>query len=337
MSNMSKKLSVCLLILVFTVLLFAFTTSTAARTLKLAHVTGVEYIYHIAAQEIGAMLEELTNGELSIEIYPGGQLGGERDIIESLQMGTLDMAFVAVAPLSSFSSVLLGIDMPFLFENADETISVLVGTPLGKTLLDSLEEVKLKGMALWVIGMRSVLNKVRPINTPSDLAGLKIRLMENPVHLDTFRALGASVTPIPFTEVYLAVQTGVAHGAENDAQTLHTISLEEVAKYYSLTSHFANNVVLIMSLDTWNSLTLNQKYIFEYIIDKYTPTFLQKAKEGNEKYMQVFIDTGVQVNIPQLELFREATKPVLEKFKEQYPEILWVVNEVNKLAAQLRD
>ncbi|MFP4066796.1 MAG: TRAP transporter substrate-binding protein DctP, partial [Spirochaetaceae bacterium] len=162
---------------------------------RLAHVVNEQDGFHIAAEKFEELVEERSEGKITIEISPNAELGDERTLLESMQMGSVDMGVITNGPVANFVEEIAVFELPFLFPTPEDAYSVLDGE-IGQELLDKLEEVDLKGLAYAERGFRNLTNSVRSVQGPEDVDGLKIRVMENPVYVDTFRALGANTVPM---------------------------------------------------------------------------------------------------------------------------------------------
>ncbi len=203
--------------------------------IKLAHTVPVTHAYHKGYVKFKEMVAEMTDGQVDVTIYPHGTLGGDIQAADSVQMGIAQMALTGTFALYDYNPKWAVMDLPYLFKNYEDVDRIING-PIGEELLK-----KPVGNA-YVLGFmengfRHVSNNKRPIKTLADFKGLKIRTMEAPVHVSAFRALGASPTPMPFGELYTALQTGVVDGEENPPSLFYTMKFYEVQKYFSLTSH----------------------------------------------------------------------------------------------------
>ena len=176
-------------------------------TLRLAHVVNEQDGFHIAATKLEELVEERTDGKVNIEIFPNASLGDERTLLEGMQIGTVDMGVITNGPVANFVEEMAVFELPFLFPSPEAAYSVLDG-PIGQELLDKLADVNLKGLAYAERGFRNLTNSERAVNSPEDLDGLRIRVMENPVYTDTFRELGANAIPMAWTEALTAMQQG---------------------------------------------------------------------------------------------------------------------------------
>lgn len=201
-------------------------------------------------------VRQRTNGQINIIVYGGGQLGDQRDYIEGIQLGTIDVAKVSAAPLGQFSDSLQVVSLPFIFRDQAHQHAVLRGE-IGQRLMSELEQNGFKGLTFMDSGFRSVTTSTGPVRTPADLRGLKIRVMASAPLIDTINALGATAVPMGQAEVYVALQQTVIDGWENNEPTVIAFNMQEVAKYYSYTRHVSIPDILIMSADSFNALPAN--------------------------------------------------------------------------------
>jgi tripartite ATP-independent transporter DctP family solute receptor len=291
----------------------------AKKTLKLATVTPDHHAYTKGAQEFASLVEEGTNGEVVIKVYGGGQLGkGERELLEGLQLGTIDLAVTATGPVSNFSEDMGVVDLPFLFTGNEHVDKVLDG-PIGRSLLDGLEKADIKGLAFFENGFRNFTNSKRSLRKPEDFKGLKFRTMENPVHLASVRQLGAQAVPMSWGEVYTSLQTGVIDGQENPVAIVFAFKLSEVQKYLSLTGHFYSPAPLSMSLRKFKGLKPeHQKVILDAALK--AAAYERKLIRDNEaKQLAALKEQGMVVSEVDKAIFVEAMAQVYDEFGKKYP------------------
>lgn len=204
--------------------------------LRLAETHPKGYPTEMADEEFARLVNVRSNGRIVVEVYPGSQLGEEKAVIEQVQFGAIDITRVSISPLASFVPRLNAFQMPYLYRDADHMWKVLKGD-IGKELLASLEPFGFIGLGWFDGGARSFYNSKKPVRTPADLKGMKIRVQESELMLDLVRSFGAVPTPMPYGEVYSGLQTGVIDGAENNAPSYYSASHYEVAKFYTLDGH----------------------------------------------------------------------------------------------------
>ncbi|MFD1616307.1 TRAP transporter substrate-binding protein [Gelatiniphilus marinus] len=284
------------------------------KTIKLAHGLDTGHPVHKAMLLMGDELEKNSKGKLKLEIYPNQQLGSERQCLELLQIGSLDMTKVSAAVMENFSPNMKVLGLPFLFKNREHTFKVLDGA-IGKGLLDGGQKYWLKGLGYYDAGSRSFYTKEKAIETPKDLEGLKIRVMESVTAMDMVTSLGGSPTPISSGELYTALQQGVVDGAENNPPTFYLSRHYEVCKFYSLNEHTTIPDVLIISTHLWERLSAQEQ------------SWLQKATDVSVKYqrelwakseleaLQAVKEAGVKVVRPDKSVFKKKVASIYEDYK----------------------
>lgn len=275
---------------------FIFATATATlmcvgvaqaqQKIVVAHTTTATSHYGVGAEAFLAKLSELSGGAFTGEQAAAGQLGGERDLIEGLQIGSIDAVITSTGPLGNFVPEVYALDLPFLFRDYDHARKTLDGD-IGQELLGKINENNLVGLAWAENGFRHVTNSQRPVLTPADLEGLKLRTMENKMHMAAFTGMGASPTPMAFPEVFGALQQGVVDGQENPVTVITASKFWEVQKYVTLTGHVYSPAVFLVSPALFDGLTDEQK-----------GWFMEAAKAGvvaNRAEVNRLEETGVQI------------------------------------------
>lgn len=232
--------------------------AAVAEELNLAFTPPLESHYGDGGKAFAAKMNELSGGTLTINLKPAGALGGERDVIEGLQIGTVDLAISSTGPIGNFIPDVYALDFPFLFKGYDQAHSVLDG-PIGQGLLEEFKAHDLVGLAWGENGFRNITNNTRPINAPADLKGLKLRTMENKVHIAAFEAAGASPSPMSWTEVLTSLAQGTIDGQENPIPVLVANNMWEIQKYVTLTQHVYSPAVVVMSKIRWDGLNKEQQ------------------------------------------------------------------------------
>lgn len=290
-----------------------------------------DHPYTVAAVTFAKVVKEKTNGRIEFDLFPGGQLGGDRDMFEAIQLGTLDAGVISAPVVAAFTKVLVGTDMPYIFNNDyDLMYKAEAGEP-GKKLLKRLEqETKVKALTFTFQPFRH-FHTTKEIKSLADMKGLKLRAMQTPVHIDIFKALGANPTPIPYTEVYTSMQTGTIDGFESDVIGSNASKFYDVTKYITISGHFNNAVILVMSPKTWDKLSPEDQKIMQEAADAAAKASLDITKAANDKYMKVMQDKGVKINKIDLKEFIEAEKPVIEKYSKEIPEVKEFVDAVMQM------
>jgi len=317
---LKKSTKVCFALLsVFALLLFGTADrASAALDLKLGHAINEKDVFHEAALKFKELVEAETKGELTVTIYPNAKLGDERNLLESLKMGTVDMGIITGGPVINFLPSFGVLDLPFLFSGPEHAYKVLDG-PVGQGFFAEMEKLGWKGLAYGERGFRNLTNSKKPVTVPGDMKGLKIRVMQNPIYIDAFTALGANAVPMAWTETLTALQQGTIDGQENPLNVIVAYNINESNKHLSVTRHaYAPNVIM-MSMRTWNKLSPDQQKIVEEAAKAaalYNREIDNKMESG---WLQELKDKGMEVvDSPDLSLFREAVKSVYEKYEAQY-------------------
>jgi tripartite ATP-independent transporter DctP family solute receptor len=285
--------------------------------LKLGHAVAPEHPYHLGAVKYSELIAQRTKNMVKIDVYPSTQLGNERDMVEGLQLGTIDLVVTSTGPLGGFVPRMFVVDLPFLFRDREHAYKVLDGL-IGRELLDAFSEKGIKGLAFWENGFRQITNNVRPIEKPEDLKGIKIRTMENKVHLAAFKAFGASPTPMAWSEVYTALQQKTIDAQENPIAIIYFQKIYEVQKYLALTGHFYSPTPLLMSLKAFNNLPKNiQKIVLDTAIE--CATYERNLLRDNEANQLAEIKSkGMHVTTPNKKPFQDAAAPVYNEFESQF-------------------
>jgi len=272
------------------------------------------------------LLDERTQGRIKMEVYPGGQMGQEKETIEMTQMGTLAVNRISAGSLASFKSKLTAVTLPFIFRDADHMWKVLEG-PVGKDLLKDLEKDGMVGLSYYDSGARSFYTKGKAINTPADAKGQKIRVLQSQIFVDFAEAMGASGTPMSYSEVYSALQTGLIDGAENNPPSLWAMKHYESAKYYALDEHMMVPEVVTFSKKIWDTLSPeDQKIVAQAALESSAEEKRLWAEYSNESLKELAAK-GVVISKPDKEPFRQAVAPMYAKYPE-YKEVISQIQAV---------
>ncbi|GGD23632.1 TRAP transporter substrate-binding protein [Flavobacterium orientale] len=285
------------------------------KTLKLAHGLDVSHSVHLAMVKMGEDLAAISGNKIKLEIYPNQQLGTERECIELLQIGSLDMTKVSVGVLENFAPKMKVFGLPFLFRDRQHSFSVLDG-PVGKELLDEGLEYWIKGLGYYDAGSRSFYTKTRPIDSPSDLKGMKIRVMESPTAYEMIKSFGGSPTPISWGELYTSLQQGVVDGAENNPPSFYLSRHYEVCKFYSIDEHTVLPDVLIIGTNTWNRFTKEEQAWIQQAVDNSVVHQRKLWKIAEQEALDEVIKAGVQVSYPDKTKFRATVNGIYERVKQ---------------------
>lgn len=298
---------------------------TNTKSLKLAHALDVTHPVHKGMVFMAERVAEKSNGQLTIEIYPSQQLGTERQCLELLQIGSLAMTKVSAAVMENFSPKIQIFSLPYIFRDREHAYKVQDG-PIGKQLLEESEQYWLRGLTYFDAGYRSFYAK-KPIEKPSDLEGLKIRVQESVTAINLVRALGGAPTPISWGELYTALQQGVVDGAENNPPSFYLSRHYEVCKYYSLNEHTSVPDILVMSTVAWNSLDDQEKQWLEEAVKEATDYQRQLWQEAEQEALDAVQAAGVQIIRPDKSAFAEKTRKLFDDYKDK-PEMYQLIQQI---------
>ena len=299
-------------------LIFVFfiscTNDRDVKIIRLGHGLSTTHSVHKAMVFMDSVIKLQSKGKMRIQIYPSEQLGTERQCLELLQIGSLDMTKVSAGSLENFSPNIKVFGLPFLFRDREHSYSVL-DSDIGSDLLSGTEKYWLKGLAYYDAGARSFYTREKKIYNPNDLNGLKIRVMESKTAFDMVKILGGSPTPISYGELYTSLQQGVVDGAENNPPSFYLSKHYEVCKFYTLDEHTILPDVLLMSTHTWNSLNKQQK---EWVNNSVKLSVIEQRKlwaKSEKESLQAVKEAGVEIIIPDKKLFVEQSKNIFESYK----------------------
>jgi tripartite ATP-independent transporter DctP family solute receptor len=312
-----RKLIVgCLLMIGFFMILSATGVAAAATyNWKLASVLPDSHPVHKALIYFAEQVGEKTDGDVKITVYPAGQLGQEKDYIEGVKVGAIEVTKVSSAPLGQFAPSLQVVSLPFIWRDADHQHRVLDGA-VGARLMKDLEKNGFKGLAFFDAGFRNVTTRVGPVKVPADLKGLKIRVMKSKPLMDTINAFGATAVPMGQSEVYVALQQKVIDGWENNEPTALTFNMQEVAKYFSYTRHTSIPDILVMSKSIFDSTPAN---IQKAIMDAAAATVPYQreiwASYINDAVKQLEAKGMIFNEVDNIQDFQVLAKPIYKEFE----------------------
>lgn len=304
-----------LLLFILVIPFFGCEIQTDVKTLRLGHGLDVSHSVHKAMVKMSEDLFERSGGRLKLEIYPSQQLGTERECLELLQIGSLDMTKVSVGVLENFAPKMKVLGLPFLFRDRQHSFNVLDG-PIGEMLLNDGEKYWLKGLGYYDAGSRSFYTMNKPIEKPEDLVGEKIRVMESATAVNMVKALGGSPTPISWGELYTSLQQGVVDGAENNPPSFYLSRHYEVCKYYSLDEHTVLPDVLLIGTYAYDKLNEQEKkWLNESVKEsvKYQRILWAEAEAEALREVQ---KAGVEITRPDKSLFAEKVAGIFESYKD---------------------
>ena len=286
------------------------------RFLKLAHTLPPDHPVHEAMVFMAKRCSELSEGKMEIEIYPSEQLGSEQQCVELLQIGSLAITKVSAAVMDSFTEDYKVLGLPYIFRDSAHAVNVLDGE-IGQELLLSTEDRYIRGLCFYDAGSRSFYTIDKPILNPSDLEGMKIRVMKSKTAMDMVKALGGSPTPISYGELYTALQSGVVDGAENNPPSFYTSHHYEVCKHYALDEHTAVPDVLIISQHIWKKLSDQEKKWIQQAATESVAVERRLWSASVKKSLAEVQKAGVTIYYPDKSLFAEKVDDVYDSYKDQ--------------------
>ncbi len=312
---MKKGLTVFIGLLVIILVIGFFTQGSdqqEVRILKLAHGLNTQHPVHITMEYLAKRAAELSDGQLEVQIFPSEQLGNEKECIEALQLGYLAMTKTSTGPMEAFVPRIRLFGIPYLFRDSEHFWKVALG-PIGKELLVAGENKGLRGLCYYDAGARSFYAK-EAINTPADLVGKKIRVMNSVMAMDMIKAMGGSPTPISWGELYTSLDQGVVDAAENNPPSFDTSRHFEICKYYSLDEHVRLPDMLVISAKVWADLSDQQQQWLQQAVDESVTYGRELWTKAEQKSLEVVKAGGVEVIYPDKKPFQEAVKPMWDRF-----------------------
>ncbi|CAM3617351.1 TRAP transporter substrate-binding protein [Marinicrinis lubricantis] len=295
-------------------------------TFRLAEAHPADYPTTKGDLKFAELVNERTNGRITIDVFPSAQLGEEKAAIEQVQLGAIEFTRISSGPLAEFNKDFGVFSLPYIFDNDEHVWRFLEGD-MGRQLLDSLEDSRLKGLAYYSSGSRSFYS-TKELNGTDDLKGLKIRVQQNKLNIDIIEALGASATPMPYGEVFSSLQTGVIDAAENNYPSYYSSKHYEVAPYYITDSHQRVPEVLMMSKTAWDKLSEEDQQIIQQAALDSVAYQREEWDKYEKESEQMVRDAGATITeVTDVKPWQEAVKPVIEKYRSEYSEILDAIDQ----------
>lgn len=303
--------------------------SNNVQVYKLGYGGSVTNERHLTAQKFAQWVNEESEGKIQIDLYPTEMLGTDSEMVEMCSMGNLDMTINAAGVIAQYEPKIAVFELPFLFPNY-ESVDRVLDSELGMNILDSLPSKGLRCLAYWENGFRQITNSKLAITTPEDLKGLKIRTPENKMTLDIFKALGASPSPLAFSELYLALSQGSFDGQENPIANIYASKFDECQEYLSITNHKYESLPFIVSEKVWNNMPADTQVIIAEGAKKFAQVHRDSVRANVSQQIASLEEKGMKVNYPNLEPFKEATASVYLKYSKEFGEDL--ITQVKMLA-----
>jgi tripartite ATP-independent transporter DctP family solute receptor len=284
-------------------------------TLRLGHILNETSLYQVSAQRFADALAKNSGGRLKVDIFPNGQLGFERDLIEGMRLGTIDAAVVTNAPISGFEPRMMVLDLPFIFKSREGAFKVMDGD-VGKKLFGYLEAQNLKGLAYFDAGWRMVVSTKKPLARPEDYPGTRFRVMENPLYVSTFKSLGVNATPMNWGEVYSGLRQGTIDSLDLPVYVIYQAKIYEVAKYMAATEHMFTPVVLMMSNAKFKSLPADLQAVVTRTALEVTPVQRQISADMTQDFLAKLREQKMEiVPVPDKKAFQDRMQGVYREFE----------------------
>jgi len=328
----SGRLGLWIVTLVLLFIIVAPSTGLAkAVTLRLAHSEAVTNIRHDIVLMFVKRVNELSKGEVKIEVYPAGMLGTHTSCQEEVSMGTLDFYITTAGLVSVFDPQRTQelIELPYLFDTYSQAYAFM-DTPYVTKFYEPLKAKGIHYLWTWDNGFRHMTNSVRPIFTPKDMKGLKVRVVQSEMSMNIINALGGNAIPMSYSELYTALGQGVVDGQENPFMNIYASKFFEVQKYMSVTKHQYSTLPIIMAEKTWKKLNANQQEAIQKAAMEAAPVFRKKVNDNEDNQRKAMEKAGMKINdVPDLTPFRKAVEPVYEWAKKK-----WGAGKLNEVLAE---
>jgi len=315
-----------ILLAITLIFISACSNDSSVRRIKIGHGLDQSHPVHKAMLYLAERAAQKSNGKIQITVYPSQQLGTERECLELLQIGSLGMTKVSSSVLEGFVPDFKVFSLPFIFSNEKQKFDFFESSA-GKDLLKSTQKFWLRGLCYYDAGSRSFYTKDKPVLTPDDLKGLKIRTQESPTSVKLVRALGGSATPIAWGELYTALQQGVVDGAENNPPSFYLSRHYEVCKFYSLNEHTSVPDVLLISTVIWDDLTPQEQQWIQEAADESYQYQKKLWKEATEEALREVQKAGVKIYYPDKTPFEEKVKPLIEEYRNE-PSVYNLIKQI---------
>lgn len=300
------------------------------KIIKMGHSQVTAHPVHEAMLRLSERLEEKSQGRIKVKVYPNQQLGTERELLELLQIGSVGMTKVSSASLEAFSPEIQLLGLPYLFRDDAHRDQVLKGE-IGKGLLLGAQKYWLRGLVFYDAGKRSFYSKTAPITQPSDLEGLKIRVMESNMAINMVKSMGGSPTPVSYGELYTALQQGVVDGAENNPPSFYNSRHYEICKFYSIDEHTAIPDVVLVSTKVWEGLSPEEQVWLQEAADESAEYQYELWAKSVEESLREVEKAGVTITYPDKAAFRQEVDEVYRLLEEEQPQLADLVKKIQAI------
>jgi tripartite ATP-independent transporter DctP family solute receptor len=312
-----KRFIPIVILLIACLIAFPQTEGRAADkiVLKLGYSSPTANPWHTCAEKFAKYVNEKTGDKVAVDLFPAEVLGSDKQMAESIKMGTLDMHIAPQGVVAFYEPKMAALELPFLFDSPEKVAALLDG-PMGDELAADLPAKGIRVLAYWENGLRHTTNSKKPIEQPEDLKGMKIRTPENKMTISIFKALGANPAPLTYSELYLALSQGVFDGQENPITNIHASKFYEVQKFISLTYHKYEGKPFTVSEKVWKTLAPDIQKAIRDGAKIYAVENRAMFKESEIRLLEDLKVRGMKVSTPNLQPFREATKPVYAEWEQ---------------------
>ena len=292
------------------------------RSFKFAFVNNADHSQGLGAKRFSEIVAQKSGQKMKVQLFPAGVLGGDLQVISSLQGGTIEMTAISAGLLVGRDKAFGIFDFPFLFADAREADAVVDG-PFGQQMSRRTQGQGLVNLSWWDIGFRSVANTKRPIRTADDLKGLKIRVIQSPIYVDFFKALGANPVAMPFSELYTAMETRTVDALENPISNVDVNKFYEVSKYLSITNHMYNPMLILFSKKVWDGLTPEEQKLLTDAAEEAKVYQRKVSREQDAQSLEKVKKAGLAVNVvapAEIARMRQMARPVIDKYRKEVGE-----------------
>ncbi|MBV7521264.1 TRAP transporter substrate-binding protein [Ensifer sp. ENS12] len=289
------------------------------QTIKFASANNKGHPQVTGMEKFAELVKDKSGGKIEVKLFPGGTLGGDVQTVSALQGGVIEMTVLNAGILANNVKQFGAVDLPFLFDSGAEADKVMDGA-FGDSLLKLLPDTGLVGLGYWELGFRNLTNNRHPVTKLEDIKGLKIRTIQSPIPIELFNTLGANAVPLPYTELYTALETGTVDGQENPAANILNAKFYEVQKYMTLTRHQYNPQIVLVSKKFWDGLNDEEKAVLEAAATEARDYQRKVSREADAAALEEIRKTGMEVSEfspEETQKLRDAVKPVIEKFSAE--------------------
>ena len=301
--------------------------------IKIGHSDTTSNLIHVSLENFKAYVEEQSGGAVTVDIYAAEQLGSNAEMAEMIEMGSLDAMMIPQGEEAKLAPKINTLGLPFLFEDYESVYKVL-DSEIGEELVADLADHNMIQLAYWENGLRQTTNSKRPLNGPDDFKGLKIRTPEDAMTIAIFEALGASPSPLAFSELYLALQQGTFDGQENPISNIHANNFQDVQKYLAMTNHKYECKNMIFSLTSWEKYPEDVQNLLKEAAKKFGDEHRQAIVDSQDQQLKELQEAGMEVTNPDIDALKEATASVYDDF---YAENDWAEDLVNRIREKMAE